>query len=138
MKEAVSTVTQSIRWRRLSSLSHSQLDEDFSKLKLLWNLILFFSPANALAGSVAFDTSGILELMTVNDVACTGTEGSLLDCPRSDWTNNICERSEMARVTCTEMDNSPPTSKGNNWKHKCTLNSYLAILLQIISIIYTF
>ncbi|XP_052788727.1 mucin-2-like [Mya arenaria] len=71
--------------------------------------MLCYDPNTALAGSVNFDTSVITEPMVVKDVACTGNEGTLADCAQSTWQIGVCTKTEMARVTCTPMDNSPPT-----------------------------
>ena len=40
----------------------------------------------------------------LDDVACTGSEGSLLDCPASAWGASNCEHSEDAGVCCSGID----------------------------------
>lgn len=71
--------------------------------------MLCFDPTKALSGGVAFDTTTISEPMTIDNVECTGNEASITDCSQSAWTENICQRSEMAKVTCVELDNRPPS-----------------------------
>jgi len=72
------------------------------------HVFINFSPNTALAGSVNFNMSGITEPMSQLTYNCAGTEASLSACPTV--TGN-CQATEMARVTCTPLDNSAPTRK---------------------------
>lgn len=71
--------------------------------------MLCFDPAKALPGSVAFDTYNITQPMMVTNVSCNGTETNITNCRQSAWANNSCTQDEKARVTCVDMDNSPPS-----------------------------
>ncbi|KAL4218943.1 Zona pellucida-like domain [Mactra antiquata] len=70
--------------------------------------MLCFDASRSLAGSVPFDTSNISEPMTINNVGCRGNEANITACDQSPWAENSCGRTEMARVTCTEMNNEAP------------------------------
>ena len=64
-------------------------------------------------GSETFDTTNITQPMTVKKVNCGGTETSIVDCARSTWvpSGGQCRRTEMAKVTCGDWDNSAPARK---------------------------
>ncbi|XP_052220710.1 deleted in malignant brain tumors 1 protein-like isoform X1 [Dreissena polymorpha] len=80
----------------------------FNNAKVVCRM-LCFNPNTALAGSVNFDTSTITEKMVIKSVTCTGNEANISACTQAPWADGSCSTSEMAKVTCTPLDNSAPT-----------------------------
>ena len=83
-------------------------------LQCISTRLLYCSPVKALPGSVAFDISNITQPMTVSGMRCDGTESSIVDCTKDrPWVDGggACTQSEKARVTCEEIDHSPPARK---------------------------
>ena len=49
----------------------------------------------------------------LDDVACVGTELSLLDCPHSNWGQHDCSHAEDVGVHCSPESNTVTGSLGN-------------------------
>ena len=60
----------------------------------------FHGGATAISNSVFGMGSGIIWL---SNVACTGTEDYLADCPSNGWGNNNCHHYQDVGVTCSSM-----------------------------------
>ena len=44
--------------------------------------------------------------IVLDEVQCSGNEGSLVDCKHLPWNINDCSPSELAAVTCTGLTRS--------------------------------
>lgn len=94
----------------------------------IWNLMLnvhlwYFSDILARAGSIIdinYVRQNVSSVYGIDNVECRGTETSLRDCPYVSGANIDCSGiDEYASVTCTILNNAPPSrrSLSHNFKH---------------------
>lgn len=86
----------------------------------IWNLMLnvhlwYFSDALARAGSIIdinYVRQNVSSVYGIDNVECRGTETSLRDCPYVSGANIDCSGiDEYASVTCTILNNAPPSRR---------------------------